>query len=103
MTPSRVLSGIQRDVFSLYRRVLRQALHKDRSSTTSSVLSALLKQTDTMTQYAAQEFRRQATSVARSDFKRIEYLLRQGDKQLKLLNMPGVRRVVLCGRSERQK
>lgn len=97
-TPSRV-SGIQRDVFSLYRRVLRQAVQKDRilasTTTTSTTLPTLLQQsTPTTTQYAAHEFRRQAASVSRSDFKKIEYLLRQGDKQIKLLNMPGVRRVV---------
>jgi hypothetical protein len=54
----------------------------------------LLHQPSSTTNYAAHEFRRQSASVARSDFKKIEFLLRQGDKQIKLLNMPGVRRVV---------
>lgn len=94
------VSGIQRDVFSLYRRVLRQALQKDRllvsssSSSTELSLPKLLQQSTSTVYYAVHEFRRQATSVTRSDFKRIEYLIRQGDKQIKLLNMPGVRRVV---------
>lgn len=91
------LSGIQRDVFSLYRRILRQALHKDRTTlatTPTTVLPFLLTRTGTTTHYATHEFRRQANSVSRSDFQKIEYLLRQGDKQIKLMNMPGVRRVV---------
>jgi len=29
-------------------------------------------------------------SVRRSDFKRIEYKIRKGEKQLKLMKMPGV-------------
>jgi hypothetical protein len=47
----------------------------------------------TTTAFAAQEFRRQSAMVKRSDFKKVEYMLRKGDKQIKLLKMPGVKLV----------
>jgi len=104
-------SGLQKEVFSLFRRILREAAKKDRDAASSSSASpsfvALLQgrqrpgasatstdngtDTDTTTSYAAREFRRQATSAKRSDFKKIEYLIRKGDKQIKLLKMPGVK------------
>jgi hypothetical protein len=93
-------SGIQKEVFALYRRVLRAASKKDRDSNVSpnvSFCSLLGKNKDKgasavtySTAYAASEFRRQAASTPRSDFKKIEYMIRKGDKQIKLLNMPGV-------------
>ncbi len=36
-----------------------------------------------------QEFRHKSQSVARSDFKTIEHMIRQGYKQKKLMEMPG--------------
>jgi hypothetical protein len=36
-----------------------------------------------------EEFRRQASGVAKNDFKTIEHLLRYGYKQKKLFEMPG--------------
>ena len=101
------LSGVQKDVLGLYRAVLRQAASKDRemlnNSTTgssSNSFHALLtnkvaanEQGSTTTSYAASEFRRQASSVKRSDFKRIEYMIRKGQKQIKLMQMPGVQSI----------
>jgi hypothetical protein len=138
-------SGIQQDVLSLYRRVLRASIKKDRRELAAVYASepgdrsiplaftALLfskvgtthlsapspsaarqhqqgkdptelpgtiqpppsstTTTTTTTAYAAQEFRRQAAMVKRSDFKKVEYMLRKGDKQIKLLQMPGVKLV----------
>jgi hypothetical protein len=135
-------SGIQQDVLSLYRRVLRASIKKDRRELAAVYASepgdrsiplaftALLfskvgtmhlsapspsaarqhqqgkdptespatiqpppSSTTTTTAYAAQEFRRQAAMVKRSDFKKVEYMLRKGDKQIKLLQMPGVKLV----------
>ena len=127
------LSGLQQDVLSLYRRILREAMKKDRlelkqrnlqksvdtngtgtrnanlnshksnensfldlrrysnenySSATSCPTMPL-----TTTAYATIEFRKQALSVQRSDFKKIDYMIRKGNKQIKLLRMPGVRLV----------
>lgn len=106
---SRRLSGMQKEVLALYRSILRQACKKDREAMTESNRSPsgnkiadipfqafLLNKKGTtgygasITSYAAQEFKRQANSVKRSDFKRIEYMLRKGQKQIKLMKMPGV-------------
>lgn len=98
------LSGLQKEVLNLYRAILRAAVKKDRQEFAAdnelpSVLSLLQrKQVDassrsTSTSYASAEFRRQAAQVRRSDFKTIEYKIRKGQKQLKLLQMPGVRDV----------
>lgn len=84
-------SGLQKDVLSLYRKLLREAFKKDQAAAPSALpFTARLGQLDSSTSYAAAEFRRQASSVQRSDFKKIEYMLRKGEKQLKLLRMPGV-------------
>jgi hypothetical protein len=131
------LSGLQQDVLSLYRRILREAMKKDRyeqqqllgskndidGCTTLSDENSYeqqqvrtsfldlcgkttkknLKLTDsnqqatikksTTTAYAIIEFRKQALSVPRSDFKKIDYMIRKGDKYIKLLCMPGVKLV----------
>eukprot|EP00977_Amphora_coffeiformis_P019673 scaffold7386_cov160-Amphora_coffeaeformis.AAC.3 len=86
-------SGLQKDVFALYRKILRVALQKDRTS--SSPLSFVTARCDanSSTSYACQEFRRQAHQVKRNDFKRIEYMIRKGEKHTKLLGMPGVQTV----------
>ena len=42
------------------------------------------------TSYARKKFRQDAELVRRSDFKKTEYLIRKGKKQLQLLKMPGV-------------
>ena len=44
----------------------------------------------TSTAHARSEFRRQALQVSRKDFRAIEYKIRHGYKQIKLLQMPGV-------------
>jgi hypothetical protein len=118
------LSGLQRDVLSLYRRILRESMKKDRqeqlhrnnnvtsSSMTNDAFTLSVKQKQqsllalyanggesfvtnieakaTTTAFAIAEFRRQAASVQRSDFKKIEYMIRKGEKQIKLLRMPRV-------------
>ena len=89
------LSGLQQDVLALYRKLLRETAKKDRAQAmkTGATLSELLKNSETSTNYASQEFRRQATSVKRSDFKMIEFKIRQGEKKIKLLTLPGVTNV----------
>jgi hypothetical protein len=126
-----MLSGLQQDVLSLYRRILREAMKKDRlelkqrrlqksvdtngtgntsiaqhesnknsflelrrhSSERISTATSYPAMPLTTTAYAIVEFRKQALSVQRSDFKKIDYMIRKGDKQIKLLRMPGVRLV----------
>jgi succinate dehydrogenase assembly factor 1 len=90
-------SGIQKEVLSLYRRILREAVKKDRAANAGadaqrSVISFLCpKGIPTTTSYATPEFRRQVATTKRSDFKKIEYMIRKGEKHLKLLQMPGVK------------
>ena len=127
------LSGLQQDVMSLYRRVLREAMKKDRfeqeqhhvlknadnTKTSNSIhlesyhksfLELRRHRNDIVsatsadpsiqistTEYAINEFRKQALSVQRSDFKKIDYMIRKGDKQIRLLRMPGVRLVSSTG------
>jgi succinate dehydrogenase assembly factor 1 len=67
------LSGLQKDVLSLYRLVLRVGRSKDSYS------------------YAREQFRTEASAVSRMDFKKVEYLLRKGHKHVKLMAMPGVK------------
>ncbi|KAL2349397.1 hypothetical protein Fmac_003397 [Flemingia macrophylla] len=71
------LSGIQKQVLSLYRGFLRAARSKshDERRNIESVVS--------------QEFRRNAKDVDRKNFLYIEYLLRRGNKQLDQLRNPG--------------
>lgn len=93
---TRRLSGIQRDVLALYRKVLRETLKKDRETLATDKVSlpALLannRSDNSSTSFASDEFRRQAAAIKRSDFKRIEYMIRKGEKQIKLLRMPGVK------------
>jgi hypothetical protein len=76
-------SGLQGDVLSLYRNVLREAKKKD----------------DATLAFAKAKFRNEAQSVGRSDFKQVEFLLRQGHKRLKVLAMPGVKSAGMAARA----
>jgi hypothetical protein len=95
MATNRV-SGIQKQVFALYRTVLRAALQKDRETVGGKLGALLAHKNDstlpsTSTSYAATEFRKQSLAVKRSEFKKIEYMIRKAEKQVKLLQMPGVK------------
>jgi len=96
MSSSNRLSGLQREVLQLYRQILREAVMKDRKlvSSTNYLLSQRsiteLLSTKSSTSYARNEFRKQSSSVRRSDFKTIEFKIRDGRKKLQLLRMPGV-------------
>ena len=90
---SRRLSGLQKDVLALYRSLLRQASVIDRqrqAETRPSFLQLIADDSETSTRHARDKFRKEAMSVRRSDFKTIEYSIRKGEKQLKLLKLPGV-------------
>ncbi|KAJ5514860.1 hypothetical protein N7463_004412 [Penicillium fimorum] len=67
------LSGLQRDVLSLYRKCLREIRNKPE------------------TVYRA-EFQKHL-SVNKKDFSTIEYLLRKGNRQLELYATPGIRNI----------
>ena len=111
----RKLSGMQKEVLSLYRTLLREATKKDRMLTANTTTTAT-QQVDTSTTttdfkvpftrllfdtnysssaiyattHTRNEFRRQALHTSRKDFRGIEHKIRHGYKQVKLLHMPGV-------------
>ena len=76
MSPLRPLSGLQREVLSLYRGLLRAARRQPQ-----------------LQQHVRSEFRASAAGVQRSDVERVEYLLRRGRKQLDTLRMAAVKQV----------
>ncbi|KAJ5638881.1 hypothetical protein N7528_001271 [Penicillium herquei] len=67
------LSGLQRDVLSLYRQCLRAIRTKP-------------------TVYRRAEFQKHL-SVSKKDFNTIEYLLRKGHRQLEMYASPGIRNI----------
>lgn len=111
MGPSSKLSGLQKDVLSLYRNILRVATMKDKELKTNPLATtaltapsthipyflSVLTHPESTVSYARQEFRRQAESIKRSDFRTVEYSIRKGKKHLKLMSMPGVK--VVAGSS----
>lgn len=67
-------SGIQQEIFKLYRAMLRVAYNKKDPKLYS---------------FVKVEFRRQAMKVGKFEFDTIEHGVRYGKKQLKLMKMPG--------------
>eukprot|EP01138_Halocafeteria_seosinensis_P012982 gb/GECG01013260.1/.p1 GENE.gb/GECG01013260.1/~~gb/GECG01013260.1/.p1 ORF type:complete len:128 (+),score=23.43 gb/GECG01013260.1/:1-384(+) len=72
-------SGLQKRVLSLLRECLREARQQPTEEARHKAK-----------QYIMNEFRRNAKAVKRTDIGRIEHLMRQTHRQLKLVRMPGV-------------
>ncbi|KAG1683852.1 hypothetical protein DVH05_012734 [Phytophthora capsici] len=70
MPPVKVHSGLQLQVLALYKKALHAAKRKDG---------------DTL-RYVRQRFREDAATVNRKDFVVIEYMLRKGERDLKMLD-----------------
>lgn len=96
----KTLSGLQKEVLGLYRLILREAWKKDKVASATAGRSEdtlirrlpdLWKDPQTSSFFAKEEFRKQVASVKRTDFRTIEHKLRHGHKQVKLLQMPGVK------------
>jgi len=95
-------SAIQKQVFALYRTLLRAGALKDKkqllaadSSSGDNDLSMssfvnLLDNEGSTTFSVRQKFRSKAESLTRREFDRIEHGIRQGEKYVKLLQMEGV-------------
>ena len=77
------LSGLQSDVLSLYRRLLRLSRVKDPDG--AKGLRGVVRT----------QFRDKALSISRSDFQQIEHWLRYGHKQIKVLERQGFSKVTL--------
>mmetsp|Transcript_14828 Transcript_14828/g.16777 ORF Transcript_14828/g.16777 Transcript_14828/m.16777 type:complete len:85 (-) Transcript_14828:253-507(-) len=73
----RVHSGVQKKVLALYRKALQTAISKGPENRQQNV------------EFVRNEFRKHA-DLKRKDFRTIEYLIRNGEKQIKLMSMPGV-------------
>mmetsp|Transcript_13223 Transcript_13223/g.20048 ORF Transcript_13223/g.20048 Transcript_13223/m.20048 type:complete len:170 (+) Transcript_13223:137-646(+) len=94
------LSGLQKQVISLYRKLLRTCYSKDKG--TNAVANAgtgaaninpfiqSLMDSSTSTFAMREKFRTQAIEVNKRDYSRIEHHIRQGEKYIKMLNMGGV-------------
>ena len=97
--PAKPLSGLQKEVLSLYRTVIREAARKDYLNLGGKRLVEFWNDPTTSSSYAQSEFRRQCKTVQRNDFRTIEYKVRNGYKQVQLLQMPGVKVVGGSGAS----
>ncbi|KAF2842761.1 hypothetical protein M501DRAFT_924529 [Patellaria atrata CBS 101060] len=71
------LSGLQRDVLSLYRQCLRSARKKPEETR------------ENFRSFAEEEFR-QHKAIDKKDFSTIEFLLRKGRRQLETYESPGI-------------
>lgn len=67
-------SGVQKEVLALYRELLRTAARKG----------------DETRAMVVKTFREDAGSVRKQDIRMVEYMIRQGKKKLKLLQMDSV-------------
>ncbi|KAL2072822.1 hypothetical protein VTL71DRAFT_12165 [Oculimacula yallundae] len=71
------LSGLQRDVLSLYRKCLRVSRMKGEARYHFE-------------KYARNEFEK-AIALDKKDFSAIEYLLRKGQRQIEMYSSPGIK------------
>ncbi|KAJ5443876.1 uncharacterized protein N7458_007748 [Penicillium daleae] len=74
------LSGLQREVLSLYRQCLREVRKKPIDAQSN------------FKNYARAEFQKHR-SVNKKDFSAVEYLLRKGHRQLEMYASPGIRNI----------
>ena len=90
---ARPLSGLQKEVLSLYRRLLRVSFQKDSTTATfnDSSFIGVLKDSSTSSYAMREKFRTQASAVSKRDHARIEHHIRQGEKYIKMLQMGGVK------------
>ena len=94
-------SGLQKEVLSLYRTLLRASLRKDRPSAISSTMTTasntsllsacqLLNNIGSTTNHTRTQFRASSEQMTKRELDRIEYAIRRGKKFVKLLEMEGV-------------
>ncbi|KAJ5157547.1 uncharacterized protein N7482_008647 [Penicillium canariense] len=82
------LSGLQREVLSLYRQCLREVRKKPLES--QSNFKNYARPADPSRRSA--EFQKHR-SVNKKDFSAVEYLLRKGHRQLEMYASPGIRNI----------
>ncbi|RAH46443.1 succinate dehydrogenase assembly factor 1 [Aspergillus aculeatinus CBS 121060] len=74
------LSGLQREVLSLYRKCLREIRKKPVETRQNFKI------------YARTEFQKHM-KISKKDFNAIEYLLRKGHRQVEMYSSPGIRNI----------
>lgn len=82
---SSMMSGLQKEVLALYRKLLRASKQKD-----SEAFMASLSNSGSTTFATKTKFRETATKLTKRDIPRIEYNIRQGEKYVKTLQMDGM-------------
>ncbi|KAF1982335.1 hypothetical protein K402DRAFT_340512 [Aulographum hederae CBS 113979] len=76
------LSGLQRNVVSLYRQCLRACGKKP------------IETRDNFRRFVRNQFRENAAGIDKKDFAAIEYMIRKGQRQLEIYKDEGIRNVV---------
>ena len=86
------LSGLQKEVLSLYKTCLRASVLKDKALNIPIRLGKTKPSSDSssMVYYVQSRFRNDAATIKRSNFQLIEHSLRLGKRQLSNLNKPNV-------------
>ena len=75
------MATLRGSVFALYRGFLREARKKDPAGDLGLRETVVVR------------FREGCAAVGRREFQRIEFMVREGEKKLKLFRMPGVTNV----------
>ena len=75
-------SGLQKEVFSVYRQIIREALKKSDREISQGII-----------ELARRQFKEKAKTIRKTDYQTIEHSIRDARKKLKLIQMPGFRRV----------
>lgn len=86
-------SGLQKQVISLYRRLLRVSHDKDRATAKyeDSAFIQALHDSSSSSFAMKEKFRNQSGKLTKRDHARIEHHIRQGEKYIKMLRMGGVK------------
>ena len=87
-------SGLQKEVISLYRKLLRTCRAKDaENQLNKSPFIQSLRDPSTSSFSIRERFRKQAMEVSGRDHVRIEHHIRQGEKYIKMMNTHGVKSI----------
>ena len=97
-TKAKVHSGLQRQVLTLYRTLLRASFNKERGTNITNENTfecksfvTLLRDSNSTTYNVSTQFRKEAMSMSKRDIDFIEHGIRKGEKYVKLLKMGSVR------------
>ena len=75
-------SGLQKEVFSVYRQIIREALKKEDPAVSQGIIDV-----------ARRQFKDKSKEIRKTDYQTIEHSIRDARKKIKLIQMPGFRGV----------